>query len=447
MNSIATPSPNPLITRIWHMLARPREEWAQIATERTRISELYVGYAIPILAASSIASFLKQTLFGTWMPLAGTLRMPVGLAVESTLASFVFGLVGLFVLGLIVHLLAPMFAAQRDLTRAMKVAVYCVTPACVGSVCSLLPALGGLIAFALLLYGLYVLYLGVVPVMDAPKERALGYTVTIVLATIVLSLVIGAVIGMTGNGFVGALSFPRTQAERQHDEAAQVGNAIGNFLGTDKQGKEQLSGAIENLTKAGAQADTGTQDRSAAGASSPPSPEVSMKAGAGLLTALGGALGGSHRVDPVDYKTLAGFLPPALSDLKRGTAEGSNQQALGVKASSARAVYTEGKRKVEVTIADASGVSGLMDLAEALPQTTSGSSDTGIERQTTVAGYRAHEKFDSNAQHGEIGFIVAKRFQVDLVGEGVDLGTLEQYASNLDLSRLAAMKDAGAHSN
>jgi hypothetical protein len=46
-----------------------------------------------------------------------------------------------------------------------------------------------------------------------------------------------------------------------------------------------------------------------------------------------------------------------------------------------------------------------------------------------------------------IGFIVAKRFQVDLVGDGVDPGALEQYASNLDLSRLAAMKDAGAHSN
>jgi hypothetical protein len=239
MNSIAAPSPNPLVTRIWHMLARPREEWAQIATERTRISDLYVGYAIPILAASSIASFLKQTLLGTWMPLAGTLRMPLGLAVESTLASFVFGLIGLFVLGLIIHLLAPMFAAQRDLTRAMKVAVYCMTPACVASVCSLLPALGGLIGFALLLYGLYVLYLGVVPVMSAPKERALGYTVTIVLATILLSLLVGAVIGMAGNGFgrsagFGALSFPRSQAERQHEESAQVGNAIGNFLGTDQ---------------------------------------------------------------------------------------------------------------------------------------------------------------------------------------------------------------------
>ncbi len=393
--------------------------------------------------------------------------MPLGLAVESTLASFVFGLIGLFVLGLIIHLLAPMFAAQRDLTRAMKVAVYCVTPACVASVCSLLPALGGLIGFALLLYGLYVLYLGVVPVMSAPKERALGYTVTIVLATILLSLLVGAVIGMTGNGFgrsagFGALSFPRTQAERQHEESAQVGNAIGNFLGTDRQGKQQLSEAIENLTQAGAQADTAARAPSAAGTSpaaatssaagtSPAAGEEAtrnaMTAGAGLLTALGGALGGSHRVDPVDYQTLAGFLPPALSDLKRGTAEGSNQQALGVKASSARAVYIEGNRKVEVTIADASGVSGLMDLAEALPQTTSGSSETGIERQTRVAGYRAHEKFDSKAQHGEIGFIVARRFQVDLVGDGVDLGALEQYASNLDLSRLAAMKDAGAHPN
>ncbi len=325
MNAIAAPAPNPLVTRIWHMLARPRDEWAQIANERTRISELYAGHAIPLLGVSSLASLLKQTLLGTWVPLAGTLRMPLGLALESTVASFVFGLIGLFVLGIIIHLLAPLFAAQRDLTRAMKVAIYCVTPACVGAVCSLLPVLGGLLGFALLLYGLYVLCLGVVPVMGTPKERAVGYTVTIVLATLLLSLLVGAVIGMTGNGLgrstgFGALGLPRTQAERRHDEAAQVGNAIGNFLGTDRQGKEQLSESIEHLTQAGA---------------------------------LGGALGGSHRVDPVDYETLADLLPPTLSDLKRGAAEGSNQQALGVKASSAKAVYTEGHRKVEVTAADA----------------------------------------------------------------------------------------------
>jgi hypothetical protein len=192
MNSIAGPAANPLGMRIWHMLSRPRDEWAQIAIERTRVSELYMGYAIPVLGVSSIASFLKQTLLGTGVPLAGTLRMPLGHA-----AYFVFGLIGLFVLGLIIHLLAPMFATQRDLTRAMKVAVYCVTPACVASVCSLLPVLGGMIGFALLLYGLYVLYLGVAPVMSTPKERALGYTVTIVLATVVLSLLVGAVVGMS----------------------------------------------------------------------------------------------------------------------------------------------------------------------------------------------------------------------------------------------------------
>jgi len=169
MNSIAAPSPNPLLTRIWHILARPREEWAQIAIERGRVSDLYLGYAIPILGISSIASFLKQTLLGTWAPLAGTLRVPPGLALQSTLLSFVFGLIGLFVLGLIIHLLAPLFAAQRDLTRALKVAVYCATPACVASVCALLPALGTLMSLALILYGLYVLYLGVVPVMGAPK--------------------------------------------------------------------------------------------------------------------------------------------------------------------------------------------------------------------------------------------------------------------------------------
>ena len=41
------------------------------------------------------------------------------------------------------------------------------------------------------LYGLYLLYLGLPVLMKAPREKSLGYTVTVVVAAIVICVVIG----------------------------------------------------------------------------------------------------------------------------------------------------------------------------------------------------------------------------------------------------------------
>jgi hypothetical protein len=226
------------------------------------------------------------------------------------------------------------------------------------------------------------------------------------------------------------------------------------LLGTDNQGKAQLGAAIENLTKAGAQMDAssaqgttavGSNTQSGASASS----EDAQNAGAavgGLLAALGGALNGGHRVEPVDFNTLKAMLPDSLPNMQRANAEGSSNQALGMKGTSAKGTYLgSNDAKVEIEIADVSAISGLADIASALPQTTSASSDSGYEKDVSIAGYPAHEKYDGTSHHAQLSYILAKRFTVDLTGEHVDMSALESDAGQIDLTRLVAMKDAGAH--
>jgi hypothetical protein len=55
-----------------------------------------------------------------------------------------------------------------------------------------------------------------------------------------------------------------------------------------------------------------------------------------------------------------------------------------------------------------------------------------------------HEKYDTKARHGELSTIIAKRFEVDVTGDAVDMSTLEQDLGAVDLARLESMKDAGA---
>jgi len=69
----------------------------------------------------------------------------------------------------------------------MKVAAYSLTPACLSSILALSPVLPTLLQFLAGCYGIYVLYLGLPVVMRAPKERALGYTATVVICTILMA--------------------------------------------------------------------------------------------------------------------------------------------------------------------------------------------------------------------------------------------------------------------
>jgi len=158
---------------------------------------------------------------------------------------------------------------------------------------------------------------------------------------------------------------------------------------------------------------------------------------------LGGALGGNHPVAVVDFNTLTAMLPNSLPGMKRTEAQGENQGAVGVKTSSAHGSYQGDGSSVHIDITDMSGVAGIMDLAGALVQNTTSQSDSGFERDQIIGGRSVHEKYDAKARKGEASVMLAKRFQVDVTGDGVDMQTLEQSLGQVDLARLEAMKDQG----
>jgi hypothetical protein len=452
-----------LIDRIKRILLSPREEWPIIASEPTSVAQLYTGYVMPLAALAALMSFVRMSLIGVSLPFGGAIRTPMVAGLIYALVTFGFGLLGLYLVGLIINGLAPTFSGQRDQRQALKTAAYAFTPAWLSTVLSLLPGLATLLQLLAGIYGIYLLYLGLPPLMRSPKDKSFGYTVTVVICTIVLGIVLGAVSAATGafshmaGGFAG-LSNAQSQEAAQEQGAAIVGNAIGGVLGTDAKGKAGLAAALDNLAKAGQQMEAQQAATPAAAAPAAPpataaastaaaadSAQSAASAATGLLTALGGALGGSHPADPVGFQNLKAMLPAALPGMQRTSAEGSDKQALGVKGSSASANYRDANgAQVEINIADGAGVAGLMDLAGALSQTTNSESDSGYEKDTTLGGRAVHEKYDSKARHGELSTIIAKRFEVDVTGDAVDMSTLEQDLGAVDLARLESMKDAGA---
>jgi hypothetical protein len=461
--SAASSSTAGLIERIKNIVLSPRSEWPIIATEPTTAAQLYIGYVMPLSALAAVMSFVHMSLIGVSVPFAGAIRMPMETGLVSAVAAFGFGLVGLFLLGLIVNALAPTFSGERDLRQALKVAAYSLTPAWLSAVLALSPVLPTLLQFLAGLYGIYVLYLGLPVVMRSPREKAFGYTAMVVICTILLGIVLGIVSAAAGRFGLMPGTFATsalTPAATQDQGAAVLGNVIGNALGTDDKGKAGLSAALSNLAKAGQQseqqaasaggttadrASSDTQGNASGNSTASDSAQNPMAAAGGLLTALGGALGGNHRVDVVDFKTLTAMLPASLSGMKRTDAKGQSQGAVGVKTSSADADYQgDNGAGVHIEISDMSGLSGLMDMAGALVQNTTSESDSGYERNKDISGRSVHEKYDVKSRKGDLSVLLAKRFQVELTGDGVDMGSLEQALGQVDLARLESMKDQGA---
>jgi hypothetical protein len=173
------------LDRAKNILLDPKREWTRIQAEPTSIAELYKEYIAVLAAIGPIASVIGLSLFGITLPFVGTVRLPLTSSLTQALVTYILTLGGVFLLGLIVDALAPLFNGVPNRTRAVKVVAYASTAAWLAGIFTVIPALS-VVALLASLYSLYLLYLGLPVLMKVPQQKALGYTVTVILAAIVL---------------------------------------------------------------------------------------------------------------------------------------------------------------------------------------------------------------------------------------------------------------------
>lgn len=180
-----------IVDRAKNILLTPSEEWNKIDQEPADIGRLYVGYIMPLAAIGPVASVIGMSMVGMSFMGGGTFRVPVGSALAHAVVSYALSLAGVFILALIIDALAPTFAGTKSQTQALKVAAYSSTAAWLAGIFAILPMLAVLSLFGL--YSLYLLYLGLPVLMKSPQDKALGYTVVVIIAAVVIWIIIGAI--------------------------------------------------------------------------------------------------------------------------------------------------------------------------------------------------------------------------------------------------------------
>ncbi len=407
-----------LITRAKNICLSPNTEWPVIAAEPATAGGLIGGYAAPLAAIGAIAGFIGGSIIGHTLPFVGHYRVPMVSGLVTAILTFAMALVGVFVLSLIINALAPTFGGEKNDLQALKVAVYSYTPAWLAGVLniSLLLAMLGILAA---LYGLYLLYLGLPRLMKSPQDKALPYTVVVLICAIVISIVLAAATAMVaGAGMLGGAS---STASSGGDVQFDKDSALGKL--------QDISKKMEESAKKGeAAAKSGDPNAQAAAA----------------IEGLGALLGGGKRVDPVGIDRLKPLVPETLAGLPKTSSNAEKTGFANLMVSKAEATYSDGAgKRVVLDISDTGGVSGIMALAGWASVEGEREDDTGSERTQRINGRLTHEKTSKNGGTNEFALVIAERFVVSAKGTGVAVAALKAAVGGLDLAKLESMKDVG----
>ncbi|HEY8266696.1 MAG TPA: Yip1 family protein [Steroidobacteraceae bacterium] len=390
-----------LIGRVQNILLTPKTEWPVIAAEAETIGSLFTRYILIVSALGPVAMFLKSTLIGISVPFVGRYRVDMATGLEMLVLSYLGGLVGVYVLSLVINALAPTFGAQKDSVQALKAAAYSSTAVWVAGLGNLIPFLGVLLLLASLVYCIYLLYLGLQHTMKCPADKAGGYTAVSIIVAIVVWIVFSYIVSsVTGLGTMGAM-----------------GAATSSVTPSGKFEKGTTGAAIEewakNVEAAGKNVENSAQQNGAPSASA-------------IGALVGAVAAGGKGVDALPTDQMKTFLPETLGGLPRTSVAASRNAAMGFQVAEASADYADASGKsLRLEVNDAGGAKGVFALANWAGVEEEREWQGGYEKTYRADGRMIHERWDSSSGSGEYSLVVGDRFSVELSGSAASMDELK----------------------
>src|SRR5262249_55979189 len=151
------------------------------------VAYLFKNYVAILAAIPAVCGFIGNVISG----------VPFVRALLGAIVGYLLAFVTVYIVALIVDFLAPTFNAQKSMDNALKLTTYSYSASWVGGIFLLIPSLR-ILAMLAGLYGLYLLWLGLPPLMKAPEDKSIVYAIAIVICAIVVMVVIGLIIGAIG---------------------------------------------------------------------------------------------------------------------------------------------------------------------------------------------------------------------------------------------------------
>ncbi len=421
---------NNLIDRAKSILLSPRTEWPLIAAEPDTIGGIYTRYVLIMAAIPAVVQFISAALIGISVPFLGSYRVGIGPALGGAVLAYLLSLVAIFIVALVVDVLAPTFGGEKNQVQALKVVAYSYTASWVISIVGLIPGLRLIAALAGLIYGIYLLNMGLPFTMKCPPERSVGYTAVTIIVLIVVGLILGLILRAAGGWGLGYNPAPASVFSAPSGASSSGGFAPGSAGAGLQAWSKRVEAASKQVDAAQKSGDTAAQ-ANAVGAM------------------LGAALGNGAKVQSLAPERLKPLVPDSLEGLKRTQMSTDRSAAMGMQISKAQATYSDGAdHTLNLEIVDSGSLKGLVGFANGWAGVEQDhETDSGYDKTYKSDGQLVHEEWNNQNHTGEYAVIVADRFSVKVSGKAANVDELKTALTGVNLSALAALKNEGVQSN
>jgi hypothetical protein len=180
-----------IVARVHGILADPTTEWSRIAKEPGDAAHLLTSYVALLALVPAIFGFVGACVVGVVAPGGAVLRTPFFAGLFGAVFGYVMSCATVLVLAIAIRFAAPLFGGRRDFDSAFKLAVYSYTPVWLAGVFLLAPGLRFLGLAGL--YGGYLLWCGLPPLMQSPPPRVPVYAAMVVAFALALTFAVAAV--------------------------------------------------------------------------------------------------------------------------------------------------------------------------------------------------------------------------------------------------------------
>ena len=176
-----------LIDRAKNIMLSPKTEWEAVANEEPNVQQILISYVLPLALIPAVAILIGWGVIGMW----GFTSFNYGIAVA--LVQLLNAFIAVLITSFVIDALAPSFGSQKNYGKALQLVAYSMTPVWVAGILNIIPSIGWL-GSLIGLYGLFLLYLGITPMMKTPEDKRVGYLIVSIIILLVVYFIVAAIL-------------------------------------------------------------------------------------------------------------------------------------------------------------------------------------------------------------------------------------------------------------
>ncbi|RKY91687.1 MAG: YIP1 family protein [Ignavibacteriae bacterium] len=176
-----------LIDRAKNIMLSPKTEWEAVANEEPNVQQILVSYVLPLALIPTVAIIIGWGVIGVW----GFTSFNYGIAVG--LVQLLNAFIAVLLTAFVIDALAPSFGSQKNYGKALQLVAYSMTPVWIAGILNVIPSIGWL-GSLIGLYGLFLLYLGITPMMKTPEDKRVGYLIVSIIILLVVYFIVAAIL-------------------------------------------------------------------------------------------------------------------------------------------------------------------------------------------------------------------------------------------------------------